>query len=296
MSVSTADVTRASWAKDVELYLTHLATEGHVAAATLNQAASALLFLYRKVLGVHIKFEAGVARARMPKRLPTVLTHGEVTAVLREMAGSKRLIASLLYGSGMRLSESLSLRLKDIDLERRELLIRRGKGQRDRVTMLPAALLPATTEQMRRVKRLHDQDLSSGAGWAPLPDAFDRKSQNAGRALGWQYLFPASRRVRDPQTERVGRYHLHPTAVQRAVKAAAAKAAIPKRVTCHTFRHSFATHLLADGYDIRTVQELLGHSSVKTTQIYTHVLNRGGHGVRSPLDRNPRRSFERPAQ
>jgi integron integrase len=256
-----------------------------VAASTHNQAASALLFLYRQVLGVEVERPGTrVVRARTPTRLPVVLTPTEVRSVLDRMQGTHRIIATLLYGSGMRLMECMRLRVKDVDFERREILIREGKGDRDRVTMLPDAVRAELGRHLQIGRDQHDRDTRSGGGWAPLPTALERKFPDAGREWAWQWVFPATRTQRDPATGRRRRHHLHSSCVQRAVKEAVRRSGIAKRATCHTFRHSFATHLLEAGYDIRTVQELLGHRNVRTTMIYTHVLNRGGLGVRSPAD------------
>jgi integron integrase len=271
-------------ARAVAAFLTHLATDGNVGVSTQSQAASALLFLYREVLGLTIRPPEGVVHPHKPRRLPVVLTRGETIAVLSEMAGTKRLVASLLYGAGLRLMEALQLRVKDIDPARNEIVVRSGKGGADRITMLPAALAPDLKRQVARVGRQHDADLTRGGGWVALPAALRRKSPAAARQLAWQWLFPASRHYVDDETGERRRHHLHETAIQRAVTEAVRRSNLTKRATCHTFRHSFATHLLEDGYDIRTVQELLGHRNVKTTMIYTHVLNRGGRGVKSPLD------------
>lgn len=270
---------------EVDAFLTHLAVECHVGAATQSQARAALLFLYREVLRRPLEYSSdGVVLGKTPRRLPEVLTRAETGKLLRRMRGVRQLVASILYGSGLRLTEGLQIRVKDLDLDLRELRIRRPKGGRDRVTVIPGSLLRPLSDQVALRRAQHERDLSEGEGWAVLPDAYGSKSPRAGIELGWQFLFPASTRSVDPRTGRRGRYHLHPTAIQRAVKAAARELGLAKRVTCHTLRHSFATHLLEDGYDIRTIQELLGHRSVKTTMIYTHVLNRGGRGVRSPLD------------
>jgi integron integrase len=270
---------------DVAAFLSSLANERNVGASTQSQAGSALLFLYREVLRIEIEWPAEVARPMKPRRLPVVLTHGEVAAVLSHLEGTKRLIASLLYGSGLRLLEALQLRVKDINSDRAELLVRGGKGGDDRVTMLPSAVKPALRAQLRVVSELHERDCKRGAGWVDLPTALATKSPHAGRELAWQYVFPAARLLRDEIAGQLRRYHLHESAVQRAVTDGVRVSGIGKRATCHTFRHSFATHLLEAGYDIRTVQELLGHRSVATTMVYTHVLNRGGLGVVSPLDR-----------
>jgi integron integrase len=270
---------------DVAAFLTYLATARNVSASTQNQAASALLFLYREVLGIALRPPPGVTRPRKPRRLPVVLSRNEVTAVLAELNGPTRLVACLLYGSGLRLLEALQLRIKDIHLDRLELTVRDGKGAHDRVSVLPAVLHTDIARQIDRVRSQHTKDLDNGAGWFQLPTALDRKMPSAARELGWAWLFPATRTYVEPLSGHRRRHHLHETAVQRAVAEAVRRAAISKRASCHTFRHSFATHLLEDGYDIRTIQELLGHRNVKTTMIYTHVLNRGGRGVRSPLDR-----------
>ncbi len=272
---------------DVAAYLGHLADAQRVSASTQNQAASALLFLYREVLRLEIDLPHDIARPRKPRRLPTVLARREVTAVLAEMSGAQRLVASLLYGAGMRLLEALELRVKDVHLERREIVVRDGKGAQDRIAILPNTLRDDLRRQLERVRTRHEADLRHGAGWVALPAALSRKMPDAGRELSWQFVFPATRVHVDPETGQHRRHHLHETAVQRAVALAVRRAGIARRASCHTFRHSFATHLLEDGYDIRTIQELLGHSDVKTTMIYTHVLNRGGRGVRSPLDTLP---------
>jgi integron integrase len=268
----------------VVAFLTHLANEADVSASTQSQAASALLFLYRDVLGRTIEAPADIIRPAKPRRLPVVLSRAEIAAVLREMSGEKRLIGALLYGSGLRLMEALCLRVKDVELGRWQIVVRRGKGDHDRVTMLPQALVPDLKRQLAKVGRTHDTDLKRGAGTVELPHAMERKSPGAAADLAWQWVFPAARLYTHPETGERRRHHVHETAVQREVGAAVRRAGIGRRATCHSFRHSFATHLLEDGYDIRTVQELLGHRNVKTTMIYTHVLNRGGLGVRSPLD------------
>ena len=265
-------------------FLTYLAVERRVASSTQNQAASALLFLYREVWGVEVDPPSGVVRPKAPARLPVVLTPAEVRRVIGQMRGTNRLAATLLYGSGLRLLECLRLRAKDVDFERLEIVVRAGKGNRDRVTVLPEVARFALTRHLRRVHEQHRQDLEIGAGWVRLPAALSRKYPNAGREWTWQWVFPGSRIHEDPETGRRWRHHLHESAVQRAVKEAVRRSGISKNASCHTFRHSFATHLLESGYDIRTVQELLGHRSVRTTMIYTHVLNRGGLGVRSPAD------------
>lgn len=272
-------------AEEVNAFLMHLAVERKVSAATQSQARAALMFLYKEVLRRDLMgVGGGVVRGKKPLRLPTVLTRGETGRLLRQLKGPQQLVASVLYGSGLRLREGLQLRVKDLDLERRELRVRSGKGNRDRVSVVPASLVERITDQIERRRAQHDRDLANGFGWAVLPDAYAVKSPKAGIEFGWQFLFPASTQTPDPATGANGRFHLHPTSVQRAVKKAARSLGMAKRVTCHTLRHSFATHLLEDGYDIRTIQELLGHRSVTTTMIYTHVLNRGGLGIRSPLD------------
>jgi len=270
--------------RHVERFLSHLALDGRVAAPTQNQALAALLFLYRDVLRVPLAFPDGVARAKGHRRLPDVLTRSEVWAVLGQLRGTSALVGLLLYGGGLRLLECLGLRVKDVDLARGELVVRAGKGGKDRRTMLADAAREPLRRHLVAVERLHARDLSSGGGHVVLPDALARKYPGASREWRWQFVFPARRRYRDPVTGGFGRHHLDPSAVQRAVAAAVRRAGIAKRATCHTFRHSFATHLLEDGYDLRTIQELLGHRNVATTMIYTHVLNRGGRGVRSPAD------------
>ncbi len=272
---------------EVNAFLTYLAVERKNSASTQAQARAALLFLYKEVLrrplsGMDDSNE--VVLGKKPPMLPTVMTREEAGKVLREMQGTQQLIAAVLYGSGLRLSEGLKLRLKDLDLDGRELRIRNAKGGRERVSVIPNALVGKLRDQIERRRATHEQDLADGFGWAVLPDRYATKSPKAGTEFGWQFLFPASTFTADPQTGARGRFHLHPTSVQRAVKTAVRSLGLAKRITCHTFRHSFATHLLEDGYDIRTIQELLGHRSVKTTMVYTHVLNRGGLGIRSPLD------------
>lgn len=272
-------------ASGIDAFLTHLSAHRNVAASTHNQAASALLFLYREVLGVEVEgLSSRVVRARTPSRLPIVLTPTEVRSVLNRLHGVHRIAGTLLYGSGMRLMECMRLRVKDLDFERREIVVREGKGDRDRVTMLPEAIRAELGRHVQGVRDRHDLDTRSGAGWVELPTALERKYPYAGREWAWQWVFPATRIQVDPANGRRRRHHLHPSSVQRAVKAAVRQSGISKRATCHTFRHSFATHLLEAGYDIRTVQELLGHRNVRTTMVYTHVLNRGGLGVRSPAD------------
>ena len=270
---------------EVTEFLTHLANDRNLGASSQNQAASALIFLYREVLGrPEIAWADQVVRARRGTRIPVVMTRDEVRKVLGHLDGEKRLIAEILYGSGLRLMESLQLRIKDVDLGRRELVIRAGKGDKDRRTMLPQGIAQKIARQIERVADLHEQDLRKGRGWVEMPESLGTKLPNAGRELPWQWLFPAVRTYVDKETGQVRRHHLHESAVQRSVRDAVRRSGVTKRATCHTFRHSFATHLLESGYDIRTVQTLLGHRDVRTTMIYTHVLNRGGFGVRSPLD------------
>lgn len=271
-------------AAEVGAFLSHLAVSRRVSASTQNQALSALLFLYREVLGQDLPWLDDVVRAKKPARLPTVLSAAEVRALLDRMSGVAWLVASLLYGSGMRLMECLRLRVQDVDLVRGEIMVRRGKGQKDRVTMLPDRLLAPLTTHLDAARRQHAADLAQGAGCVEMPQALARKFPRAMREWPWQWVFPATRIYLDRETGERRRHHLHESAVQRAVKEAARDARLGKRATCHTLRHSFATHLLEAGYDIRTIQELLGHKDVTTTMVYTHVLNRGGRGVRSPLD------------
>lgn len=272
-------------AREVEAFLTGLATRDRVAASTQNQALSALLFLYREVLGQELPWMENIRRAKKPERLPTVLLREEVGALLSEMSGVTWLMAALLYGAGLRLMECVRLRVQDVDFVRREITVRHGKGGKDRRTMLPAMVADALQAQLEEAGRVHERDLAAGFGAVWLPHALERKYPNAARERAWQYVFPASVRSVDARSGVVRRHHLDETVLQRAVKRAVRRAGIVKPATCHTLRHSFATHLLESGYDIRTVQELLGHADVSTTQIYTHVLNRGGHGVASPLDR-----------
>jgi integron integrase len=271
-------------AAEIEAFLTHLAVKENVAASTQNQAFSALLFLYRDVLHKELDGPINALRAKKPKRLPTVLTKEEVHRLLGHLSGDYLLMAKLLYGSGLRLMECLRLRVKDIDFSQRQIIVRDGKGQKDRVTMLPESLIAPLQAHLQSVERLHQEDLARGFGSVYLPYALERKYPNADREWIWQYVFPSQRLSVDPRSGVVRRHHLDESGLQKAVRAAARAAGIPKKVSCHTFRHSFATHLLEGHYDIRTVQELLGHKDVKTTMIYTHVLNRGGLAVRSPLD------------
>jgi len=269
---------------EIEAFLTHLAVDKNVAASTQNQAFAALLFLYREVLKIDLEGPIDSIRAKKPQRLPTVMTGEEVMAVITAMSGTFQLIAKLLYGSGLRLIECLRLRVKDIDFAQHQIIVRDGKGMKDRVTMLPDTLVEPLREHLQRVKMLHQQDLAEGYGAVYLPAALERKYPHANREWIWQYVFPAAKRSKDPRSGVIRRHHLGTSAIQNAVRKAAKLAGINKHVTPHTFRHSFATHLLEAGYDIRTVQELLGHKNVKTTMIYTHVLNKGPLAVRSPLD------------
>ena len=272
-------------AREVEAFLTHLAVQGKVAAATQNQAKAALLFLYREVLEQDLPWLQNIEQAKAPKRLPVVLTQDEVQMVLSRLRGTHWLVAGLLYGAGLRIMEALRLRVKDVEFARGEILVREGKGFKDRVTMLPAALVDPLKAHLKQVRDLHDQDVAEGVGEVYLPYALDRKYPNAAREWGWQYAFPSKNRSVDPRSGVVRRHHVQDQAIQRAIRQAVRDAGIAKPATPHTLRHSFATHLLEAGYDIRTVQELLGHSDVSTTMIYTHVLNKGGRGVTSPLDR-----------
>ena len=270
---------------EISRFLTYLANQRKVSASTQNQAASALLFLCRKVFRKEIERLNDIVRAKPSKRLPVVLTRAEVQALMDQLGDVQSLMVQLLYGGGLRLLECLRLRVKDLDFDRRSITVRCGKGNKDRVTVLPDKVVLLLRRHLLKVRELHETDLREGGGWVELPDALGRKSPRAGQEWPWHWVFPASRQYRDHETGQLRRHHYHESSLQRVVKQAAYKAGITKRVSCHIFRHSFATHLLEDGTDIRTLQELLGHSSVTTTQIYTHVLNRGANGVRSPLDR-----------
>lgn len=269
---------------EVAAFLTHLAVERRVSASTQNQALNAILFLYKQVLGQEIGLINGVVRAKRPERLPVVLTREEVSDVLSRLGGREWLMAGLMYGAGLRVMECLRLRVKDVDFSMNQIIVRDGKGQKDRTTPLPAAVIPALRQQLAEVQRIRAADLADGYGEVSLPFALDRKYPNASRELAWWYVFPASHRSRDPHSDRIKRHHLDDSVIQRAVKQAIRSTGIPKPASCHSFRHSFATHLLASGQDIRTIQELLGHSDVGTTMIYTHVLGKGARGVASPLD------------
>jgi integron integrase len=270
-------------APEIEAFLTHLAVEEKVAASTQNQALSALLFLYRHVLKQELE-PIDALRAKPSKHLPTVLSKSEVTRLLNHLTGGHALLARLLYGSGMRLAEGLRLRVKDIDFEQHHILVRDGKGEKDRVTLLPGALHTALRAQLVYAHRLHEEDLAQGLGAVYLPYALNRKYPDAEREWGWQYVFPSQQLSTEPGTDTIRRHHLDPSGLQKAIRNAARSIGLVKPVGPHTLRHCFATHLLEVGYDIRTVQELLGHKDVKTTQIYMHVLQRGPMGVRSPLD------------
>ena len=268
---------------EIVAFLSHLAVDEQVAASTQNQALSALLFLYRDVLELNLHLTLDAVRAKRPKRLPTVLTPDEVAAVFAHLSGVHSLMAQLLYGSGLRLMECLRIRIKDIDVAQRQIIVRDGKGMQDRVTMLPERVLPVLQAHLQQVHHLHQQDLARGYGAVYLPFALERKYPHANREWAWQYVFSSDRLSRDPRASVLGRHHASERALQEAVRRAAQQSGLTKRVSCHTFRHSVATHLLQNGYDIRTGQELLGHKDVKTTMIYTHVLHRGV-AVRSPLD------------
>jgi integron integrase len=269
---------------EVTGFLNHLANARQVAASTQNQALSALLFLYREVLAVELPWLEGLVRAKSAKRLPTVLTRAEVQAILARLSGSRRLMVNLLYGAGLRLNECLNLRVKDIDLVGAKLLVRQGKGNKDRVTILPRSLVPHLSAHLERVKALHERDLAAGLGEAPLPLALAGKYPKAGYLWPWQFVFPSSSQCRDPYTGRMVRFHVHEKTLQRTVKTAVRLAGIGKPVGCHTFRHAFATHLLEAGHNIRVVQQLMGHKDVETTMIYTHVMNSSLAEVRSPAD------------
>src|SRR3990172_1313003 len=269
---------------EINDFLTHLAVKEKVSASTQNQALTALLFLYRHVIGREVGDLGKVIRARKLTRLPVIMTRDEVKAVLSNLSEDKWLMASLMYGAGLRLMECLRLRVQDIDFSRNEIMVRDGKGAKDRITMLPELIKKPLQDHLRDVKAIHEKDLAEGWGHVLMPDALDRKYPNAPMDWRWQWVFPQENRWKNTTTGQQGRHHVHETIFQRAVKDAVHKANVVKHAGCHTFRHSFATHLLESGYDIRTIQELLGHKDVSTTMIYTHVLSKGGHGVRSPID------------
>ncbi len=277
-------------ADEVSAFLTWLAVTRNVSAATQNQALNALTFLYANVLGRPLERLPETVRARTPEHLPSVFTEEEVLKVLGELEGQNWLMAALLYGSGLRLMECVRLRVKDVDFGYRCIVVRDGKGRKDRVVTLADGLAPHLESQVERVARLHERDLAAGHGEVWLPAALQRKYVNAARELAWQYVFPAARRSTDPRTGEIRRHHCDPSTLQKAVRRAIQRAGITRKASCHTFRHSFATHLLASGADIRTVQEQLGHRDVRTTQIYTHLIQRGASGVASPFDRVWRRS------
>lgn len=269
---------------EVEAFLTHLAVERHVAASTQNQALNAILFLYKEVLNIELAWMDDVVRVKRPARIPEVLSGAEVARLLAQLDGTYRMMASLLYGSGLRLMEAVRLRVKDVDFDYRQIVVRDGKGGKDRVTPLPASIIDVMQEQLDRVAVQHGSDIKAGYGRVYLPNALAAKYPNAQTELAWQYVFPSTRLSVDPRSGATGRHHVNEKGLQHAVKGAVRRAGIRKKASCHTLRHSFATHLLERGSDIRTVQELLGHKSVQTTMIYTHVLKRGGRGVVSPLD------------
>ena len=270
--------------EEINAFLSHLAVEQGVSASSQTQALSALLFLYRHVLGIPPGDLTGVVRARVRRRLPVLMTPAEVQQVLGQLEGTTDLVAGLLYGSGLRLMEALRLRVQDLDFGHRQITVRNGKGDKDRPSLMPERLVVPLGDHLEVVRQVHRADITAGWGRVVLPHALERKYPNAAVAWGWQWVFPQSRRWRDPTSGREGRHHLDPSIVQKAVRKAVQATGIPKRVSCPTFRHSFATHLLERGTDIRTIQELLGHNDVRTTMIYTHVLNRGPCGVRSPAD------------
>lgn len=270
---------------EVESFLTTLAVSGHVSPSTQNQALSALLFLYREVLDVELPWMENVVRAKRARKIPVVLSRSEIQRLLAQIEGRPWLMASLLYGSGLRLMELLRLRVKDVDFDRLEVIVRDGKGAKDRRTMLPKSLQQPLMQEIERARAFHAIDLAAGFGAVWLPNALAKKYRNAEKEFGWQFVFPAMKRSIDPRDDAERRHHIDDAVLSRSLKRAAKMAGIDKHVTAHTLRHSFATHLLESGQDIRTIQELLGHKDVATTQIYTHVLNRGGHGVISPLDR-----------
>ena len=270
--------------EEISAFLSYLASEKKVAASTQNQALNAIVFLYKQVLKIDLGEFGPIERAKRPEKLPTVLSKGEIQRLLSKINGTSGLALNLLYGTGMRLMECLRLRVKDIDFSRDQIVIREGKGQKDRTTMLPESLASSLKDHLSSVRELHDQDLANGFGEVYLPNALERKYPNAAKEWMWQYVFPSSKISKDPRSSKRRRHHMDDSSLQKAVKKAARLAKVDKKVSPHTLRHSFATHLLENGYDIRTVQELLGHKSVQTTMIYTHVIQKGGMGVQSPLD------------
>ena len=270
--------------KEITDFLSSLACSRHVAASTQNQALNAIVFLYKHVLNKELGDFGLIEKAKRPKKLPTVLSKGEVQRLMKDMNGVAGLAIRLLYGTGMRLMECIRLRVKDIDFERGQVVIREGKGAKDRATMLPESLIEDLKDHLAKVRIIHDSDLADGCGEVYLPNALEKKYPNAPREWGWQYVFPATKISKDPRSDKMRRHHMDESNLQKVIKRAAKKTGIAKRVSPHTFRHSFATHLLENGYDIRTVQELLGHKNVQTTMIYTHVIKKGGMGVQSPLD------------
>lgn len=269
---------------EIEAFLSHLVMKRNVASSTQNQAFNAILFLYNHVLGIDMPQDINALRSKKPVRVPTVMTREETLKLIAMMHGTHQLMAKLIYGCGMRVMECIRLRVKDIDFELNQIIVRDGKGKKDRITVLPDSVKPALKEHLIYVKKLHQADLARGYGRVYLPNALAKKYPNADRQWGWQYAFPAKTLSRDPRSGMKRRHHLHVSCIQKAIRKAVNLCAATKPIGCHTLRHSFATHLLAEGYDIRTVQDLLGHKDVSTTMIYTHVLNRGGKGVRSPLD------------
>lgn len=271
-------------AEEIQNFLSFLATKRRISASSQNQALSALLFLYKNVLKIELPWMDDITRAKRPIRVPIVLSRTEVAGILKCLQGRSWLMANILYGSGLRLTECLRLRVQDIDFEYLQLTIRDGKGGKDRRTILPETLVPHVEHQLEFVRGVFERDVEEGSNGVSLPDAIDRKYPNASTDWRWQYLFPSSKYAYIKHNQSMRRHHAHPSGLARVLKQAVKEAGIPKRATSHTFRHSFATHLLESGYDIRTVQELLGHSNVQTTQIYTHVMKRGGHAVRSPLE------------
>jgi len=275
---------RSMGEKEIEEFLTDLAVNKNVAASTQNQAFNALLFLYREVLGCNFGKLENVTRAKKPRKLPVVFSREEIRSVLEQLENDKWLMGQLLYGSGLRVMECVRLRVKDVDFSYKQITVRDGKGSKDRVTMLPEVVIQPMNRHLEKVRAIHERDLKAGFGSVYLPHALERKYKNANQSWAWQFIFPASKRSIDPRTRMERRHHIHESVIQRAIKQAVRDAGIPKTGNCHALRHSFATHLLESGHDIRTVQELLGHKDVSTTMIYTHVLNRGGRGVKSPGD------------